>query len=705
MKNDHIGVFCKVLSVVSLLLVLVACGGGDKTDKKPVDDDAGLQNGSNPNPDPNPTPTPMPTPSPSPAPTPVESNPVEVPDTTAPQFQVYPDSGSTLAPLSEIVVEFSEKMAVDSVHWLGDLAMDNVHASWQQGSDADVLILHPRSSWGGGTDRSLLLEGKDLAGNDLLPVELTFSVDARRISVRGGNSDDVAGYGGSAGSITINKNGGSGALAVNLVDQVNATADFVLPDYQFTGGDNPWSLTQSAVLTMPGTPPANGYYLKYGDNHVYHAVNGVESTVSGLHILPDVILTISGGAELVFASDVFIEGIVRGDSRPSGGRFGVVLSAANIVLGGQAVINVQGETDGASSGSVTLFALGILSGDVGVINQGHILANGANSTASNVDGGAAGWVYIESHANIYNVGRILANGGDALYGIGGDGNNLQFSAAMGSVYNNAQLTVRGGDGANGGGNAGSVIFNAGRSWAALASECTFGEIVNTGAIVGRGGDTLEGAAGTGGYFSLDSCGAMYQLGSSVITRGGDSIQGLSKAAGNVELRAYSLAGVDASLVMATDIISRGGDSLASEAGAGGAITINLESLDKGSLTLAGYSRILAGGGSGSTGRVGGMVTLSSDTSIRNEADVKVIGGSATMYGAPGGSISMSAGGSLTNSAELNARGGNADVSFAGSAGGDGGSITLQGVTVSQGLTEVSGGVGETVGNTGEVIVQ
>jgi outer membrane protein assembly factor BamB len=104
------------------------------------------------------------------------------PDTTPPQAEVAPQSGSHISKITQIVVKFNESMKTESLTLDGDMAEESDGGKWSARARIidNTLTISPKTNtqWKVGGQRTLTIDAKDLAGNDLPTLRLTYTVDA-----------------------------------------------------------------------------------------------------------------------------------------------------------------------------------------------------------------------------------------------------------------------------------------------------------------------------------------------------------------------------------------------------------------------------------------------------------------------------------------------------------------------------------------------
>jgi hypothetical protein len=327
-----------------------------------------------------------------------------------------------------------------------------------------------------------------------------------------------------------------------------------------------------------------------------------------------------------------------------------------------------------------------------IFNQSTIDVSGGNGN----NGGDAGWAELEAYLKVVNAGTILAIGGTAATGDGGEGGYITLDADYGEVLNSADLDASGGDGVTSGGNAvdGVYIYNG-----------YVGHVRNTGDLRADGGDTTGTCpstcfGGDGGYVEF------YLYANTLITtgelsaRGGDATTGATTFGG--EGGYFYAEGSDedgwyAGYIPPGDFLITGNMDLSGGDGAtggdGGYFDIEYDAeyvANNQEVRLHGYTDIFLDGGDGTfNGGDGEYFYLEAEYSE---------------YSTPG---DYGPGGSVVNYADVHLGGGDG----AGNGGGDGGSFemyteTYYGyaapweVAVNAGNVDLSGGVGDAEGGDG-----
>jgi len=111
------------------------------------------------------------------------------PDTTAPTVsKTNPSSGSFAASGDQIIITFDETMDTTSLVLSGDMASESnggifststkpvSGSSLRLKATNDTLTITPQTGWSYGNERTLTVDGEDLAGNALPTLELSFNI-------------------------------------------------------------------------------------------------------------------------------------------------------------------------------------------------------------------------------------------------------------------------------------------------------------------------------------------------------------------------------------------------------------------------------------------------------------------------------------------------------------------------------------------------
>jgi hypothetical protein len=100
-------------------------------------------------------------------------------DTIPPKAKVAPASGSNITKINQIVINFNESMNTMSLALDGDMAAESDGGIWlaRVGIDDNTLAISPMTQWNAGSQRTLTIDAKDIAGNRA-SLSLTYVVDA-----------------------------------------------------------------------------------------------------------------------------------------------------------------------------------------------------------------------------------------------------------------------------------------------------------------------------------------------------------------------------------------------------------------------------------------------------------------------------------------------------------------------------------------------
>jgi len=99
-------------------------------------------------------------------------------DATLPSAVASPESGSTISESASIVITFSESMDTGTLVFGGDMASESDGGVWSETTYTDdTLTINPSIAWTDGSGRTLSVDCEDLAGNSLLTLNLSYTVD------------------------------------------------------------------------------------------------------------------------------------------------------------------------------------------------------------------------------------------------------------------------------------------------------------------------------------------------------------------------------------------------------------------------------------------------------------------------------------------------------------------------------------------------
>ena len=93
---------------------------------------------------------------------------------------VSPPSGATISKSGEnakIVVTFSESMKRTTLNLTGDMTNDNIIIEWSTSTQTDDrLTISPQDEWTTGTNKTLIIDCDDIAGNKLTTLSLSYNI-------------------------------------------------------------------------------------------------------------------------------------------------------------------------------------------------------------------------------------------------------------------------------------------------------------------------------------------------------------------------------------------------------------------------------------------------------------------------------------------------------------------------------------------------
>ena len=98
-------------------------------------------------------------------------------DSTAPTAVPALSDGSVLGQMSPVILTFSESMDTGSLTLSGDVSSEDDGGVWTTTVHTDdTLTISPSSSWTSGVSRSLTVDAKDLAGNAMSTLDISYDV-------------------------------------------------------------------------------------------------------------------------------------------------------------------------------------------------------------------------------------------------------------------------------------------------------------------------------------------------------------------------------------------------------------------------------------------------------------------------------------------------------------------------------------------------
>jgi hypothetical protein len=243
-----------------------------------------------------------------------------VADTTAPTAVL--SQTAALTANEHIVIRFSEAMNPASLHLNGTLTTDSIGSVWSKTNvENDTLTLSSKiDGWTSGSGRTLMVDGKDLAGNALATLNATYAVKLALDNFQ--NAAVVIGQPGFAAGAT-NQGGGAGAntlaaphgnvavsaegrlfigdhsnnrvLAYNRLPTANnANADFVLGQTDFFTTTSATNQSTHMNAQQVATEDGKLVVADYGSNRVviYNTVPANGAAVAGVVVgQPDFIST------------------------------------------------------------------------------------------------------------------------------------------------------------------------------------------------------------------------------------------------------------------------------------------------------------------------------------------------------------------------------------------------------------------------------
>lgn len=519
------------------------------------------------------------------------------------------------------------------------------------------------------------------------------------------------------GSIVRATDAGSGYATVTGL-RIAAGATLTLPTAQATLR----FVRDVEILGELALPPSEARYLVLSARQVSVGAEGlIEISQTGLTTTTGIRL--DADSQMVFLGTLLAQGAEPG----LGGAAVAFHSGGRMVLDGK--IDVSGADapagTGGPGGSFNAWAF-----NGGVWSGANVDASGGNGISDGGIGGTIQLGYDDSNEplDLRNTGALNAAGGvqtdascfaDLITCRGGIGGSVRLFASLANLANTGTLKVKGGDGAKGAGNGGTILTQIKNAGTPSLPDARLGL---SGSVDANGGEgTSDGAGGgAGGTLTVLNC------------TGADSVAellgyaGLHAHGGVATGQGTGGAGGSALITSAEDVPSprrlylnvpldlSGGQGF--NAGNGGFLNINLSARVKvdnevpaglPSLILDGDHAVFGGDATPKSGYEGGggniRIVTRADMSLSGSLTTSAGAGLNPQSGSYGGSILIeSILGALSNSASLSANGAN-NTSTAATFGGSGGCMSLEGQTLvnsgaltARGGAGVSGGAGGTI---------
>lgn len=506
-------------------------------------------------------------------------------------------------------------------------------------------------------------------------------------------------------------------------------------------------ISDTGLVDTMGVDAAAASNGRGGDGgHIYVSATGIYSLGNLLGGGGNGDGTGVGGDAAVQGQDIFVVElssygalINKGDLDATGGNGSIGGGGGDAKITGSLLIWNTGDLiadggDGTTGLGGDAGDCVIRSGYGAVKNSGILSADGGDGGAGGGSGGAV--TIVSGRDDVINSGALLSNGGDALTaGNGGFADNLSIISYGGGVKNTGRVLGEGGVGIGAGslggygGDAYFYVNTSGTLW--VGGKVIPGNIVIANDILLNGGDGALGGglagsliAGSDGYvnYGIDSWDASLQLiGFDIVeANGGDGLDGGD--GGDTTL--YTLASYLYTYDDNTDyayvpfegpgpIINNvpfelnGGDGSAGDGGSGGNAKWTMDGaiIDEKRSFLVNNARVDALGGDGTVnGGVGGGTWFDGFVRCENHGAIDIRGGDGTAVGSNGGNggfwIVLNSLNNILNTSPLTTNGGDGDA-----AGGFGGRIYMEagGRSNSSANLTCSGGDGGTTGGNGGLI--
>ncbi len=263
------------------------------------------------------------------------------PDETAPTGTVSPIDGLILSTIS-IVATFDEEMDPESLNLGGNMAAESDSGVWSSNSNEnDTLTISPISKWTCGTDRTLIIDVKDLAGNSLATISLSYEIIEKIIYVstpanggddgNSGTTQDqpvatitnaIAQIIGSTPAIVMVSEGTYSETNVSLVDELTLLGGYSASD---------WDIRDPEVHTTTLQDTGTSGNSETNPNHMLYA----DGSVTGSTLIEGFTINGSSGGLGAHFTSIFLDGgsptirnciLNGGDTGPNGRFYGVIIS-------------------------------------------------------------------------------------------------------------------------------------------------------------------------------------------------------------------------------------------------------------------------------------------------------------------------------------------------------------------------------------------
>lgn len=365
------------------------------------------------------------------------------------------------------------------------------------------------------------------------PVVGKYTLDAQ-----GGDSDSA--LGGRGGAVRVWKQGGTGPIELNRLQEVDA--NFTLPPISPDYGSNPYQVTVNTVVQVSAQDPGDGILYFKGTTVNINGnqqpplveelyVGGNANAITGLHILPGVRLTLPLNytvvklpdvnnplrqvirlASLRLLNDLYNQGTIDVVANTELTPTDLYIEANRFLSSTGSVVDNSATNPNQWGGKIELIAqtaiinqaslradngndMGLLGGDI--ILQSEQIYNTGLISSSPGTRGDVGNVSLLGDSGVYNSGDIIAgvnfttNPGD-IYNSGNlnsqgvnNGQNILFRAQGGDIVNSGNINSSG----QNGGQGGDINFIA--TPKSTISPIAAGNIKVSGNLISAGGSSNE----------------------------------------------------------------------------------------------------------------------------------------------------------------------------------------------------------------------
>ena len=283
-------------------------------------------------------------------------------DSTAPRVSSQSPSTRVIDQTVVIKLVFDESIDTTSVSLSSNLADESDGGAWSQTNEIDdTLTISPTSSWSVNTNRTLIINARDLAGNAMAELTIKHDVYSGTLYYVSSTASDDSGDGLTPGSAKHTIMAAINAATPPATVLVNA-------------GDYPVSDTGTArVELVEGVSLYGGYSADFSTRTAGSSVISDQSTAPGTLANPNFVLI--GGTGITSAT------IIDGFTLQGTSQTGVSFSSAIRMRFGAAATVQNNTLNGGSAGSSFSSSYGMYNVSASPIVQNNTL-NGGSAVSS-----------------------------------------------------------------------------------------------------------------------------------------------------------------------------------------------------------------------------------------------------------------------------------------------------------------------------------